>query len=94
MTPERWQQIDQLLEAALGRVANERAAFLDQACTGDEELRSKLDALLAAHDRAESFIETPALEATAKALADRARTLVGSKLGHFQIVALLGAGDS
>jgi serine/threonine protein kinase len=84
--------MDQLLEEALARDANERAAFLDHACAGDEELRSKLDALLAAHERAESFIETPALEATAKALADQARSMVGRQLGHFEVLALLGAG--
>jgi hypothetical protein len=38
MKPERWQQIDQILEAALERDRDEWAAFLDQACAGDEEL--------------------------------------------------------
>jgi TolB-like protein/Tfp pilus assembly protein PilF/predicted Ser/Thr protein kinase len=92
MTPERWQQIDNLLGEALGRSASERAAFLDLACAGDEALRRKVEALLAAHERAESFIENPALEAATQALAEQARSLVGQQLGHYQVLALLGAG--
>ena len=92
MTPERWKHIDKLLEEALEVDANERAALLDQACAGDEALRRKVEDLLAAHERAASFIETPALEATAQALAEQARLMVGRKLGRYQILSLLGAG--
>jgi len=38
MKPERWKQMDQLLEAALEREPKRRAEFLNQACGGDEEL--------------------------------------------------------
>ncbi len=54
MKPERWQQIDQVLEAALERDRNEWAAFLDQACAGDEELRREVESLLRAHEQAGS----------------------------------------
>jgi hypothetical protein len=32
MKPERWNQVDELLEAALDCPAAERASFLDRAC--------------------------------------------------------------
>ena len=35
------------------------SAFLDKACAGDEVLRAKVEALLASHQQAGSFIETP-----------------------------------
>jgi hypothetical protein len=38
---------------------NQRAAFLDKACSGDEELRRKVEALLRAHDRVGNFLEEP-----------------------------------
>jgi len=38
---------------------NQRAAFLDKACGGDEELLRKVDALLSAHDRLGNFLEEP-----------------------------------
>ena len=37
----------------------DRAAFLDNACRGDENLRRKVEALLRAHDRIGNFLEEP-----------------------------------
>jgi serine/threonine-protein kinase len=37
-----------------------RRAYLDAACGADAELRAKVESLLAAHDRAGGFLETPA----------------------------------
>ena len=52
MTPERWQQIEKLFYAALEREPNQRAAWLAEACAGDESLREEVEALLAkAEDR-------------------------------------------
>jgi eukaryotic-like serine/threonine-protein kinase len=92
MKPERWRHIDKLLGEALELEVSQRAAFLDQACADDEELRRKIDALLAAHEQAENFIEAPAFGEAAQALADEARSMVGRQLGHYQVSALLGAG--
>jgi serine/threonine protein kinase len=90
MKPERWHHIDNLLGEALEVEASQRAAFLDQACAGDEELRRKIDALLAAHLEAESFIEVPAFASAAQVLADE--SMVGQLLGHYQVLALIGVG--
>jgi eukaryotic-like serine/threonine-protein kinase len=37
----------------------ERTAFLDIACNGDEPLRRKVEALLKAYDRVGNFLEEP-----------------------------------
>src|SRR5215475_6086476 len=92
MKPERWQHIDKLLSAALELEAGQRAAFVDQACAADEELRRKIEALLAAHEQAESFIEAPAFAGIAQSLADEARSMVGKELGHYLVSDLIGAG--
>jgi eukaryotic-like serine/threonine-protein kinase len=48
----------ELFEAALSVPGDgKRAAFLDQACDGDPELRSRLSKLLAAHDHTEVFFQ-------------------------------------
>jgi serine/threonine-protein kinase len=60
MKPERWQQIDRLCHAALEREASERSAFLDEACAGDEEVRTAVESLLAKSDKAGSFLALPA----------------------------------
>jgi hypothetical protein len=56
MTPERWQQIEQLYHAALERDANERAAFLAEACAGDYVLRGEVESLLRCDECAEHFL--------------------------------------
>ena len=59
MIPERWKQIDELMEAALERGPEDRSAFLDQACEGDEALRQEVQSLLDYGEPAARFIENP-----------------------------------
>ncbi|MEO8433715.1 MAG: protein kinase [Pyrinomonadaceae bacterium] len=97
MKPERWQQLDKLFHAARGRTPTERAAFLAEACAGDEELRKEVEALIAANERAGSFIEKPALEVEARSLAGEqgdaeAESMVGKTIGHYRLIAPLGSG--
>ena len=76
MKPERWEQVAQLYGAALDREGSARAAFLGEACAGDEDLRREVESLLAREGKEASFLESPALEAAAKALAQRGRAEV------------------
>jgi hypothetical protein len=62
MTPDRWQEIEQLYHSALKHEPDQRSAFLKQACAGDEALRREVESLLANEGEAKSFIEAPALE--------------------------------
>ena len=88
MTPERWQQVERLYHAALQRVPSERAAFLDQACSDDGDLRSEVDSLLAAASGGEAFLEVSALEVTARVLAaELPRLGAGQRLGAYEILA-------
>ena len=54
MKPERWQQVDGLFQAALEREPDERAAFISEACGGDDSLRREVEALLAADGKLEA----------------------------------------
>ena len=40
MSPERWRQIDGIFRSALEVPADERAAFIERACGGDEALEA------------------------------------------------------
>ena len=93
MTPERYQQIGKLLEAALELEPRQRAAFLDAACAGDQELQREVESLIASDDQVGSFIARPALEIAAE-LMDRtqAKLSVPGKIGHYEILSLIGAG--
>ncbi|MDQ6808699.1 MAG: hypothetical protein M3Z64_04655, partial [Verrucomicrobiota bacterium] len=57
MTPERWQKVEELFEAVVGRSAEERTAFLAETCAGDESLRRQVEALLASDRAAEGAFE-------------------------------------
>jgi len=93
MTPERWQQIDRLLEQTLEEEPEERADFLDNACADDSELRREVEALLTAHQQAGSFIEVPARVAATAGLAEPlTQSIQGRQLGPYTISSLLGAG--
>ena len=93
LTPERWKEIDHLVQAALACPSEERPAFLAQACTGDNELRREVEALLAYQTQAAGFLEQPALEHAAAVLASPPEKLAaGSTIGHYQIIAPVGEG--
>src|SRR6202165_1072759 len=91
MTPERWQQVDQLYHSALEREPGQRSAFLLEACGGDEELRREVESLLAQDG---STLDRPAWEGAADLLDDLTRThlVPGTQLGPYRIEAALGAG--
>ncbi len=69
MDPERWKQVDYLLQSALRRPPSEREAFLRQACGSDQALEREVRSLLTSHEEAGSFLESPAMDVAARALA-------------------------
>jgi serine/threonine protein kinase/Tol biopolymer transport system component len=91
MTPERWQQITDIFEAVLLRAAPDRAAFVAEACKGDEELRREVEELLASHDQAGRFIEEPAMAVAARQGGGDA-SLSGQLIAHYELLSLLGSG--
>ena len=48
MNPDKWRKISELFEAALNRPLDQRAAFIEAECAGDEEVRRRVEAMLAA----------------------------------------------
>jgi len=46
MQPERWKLVEQLYHSAVDQEEEQRAAFLEQACAGDEALRREVESLL------------------------------------------------
>jgi serine/threonine protein kinase/Tol biopolymer transport system component len=93
MTPNRWQQVDKLLEQALEQEPDRRAAFLDEACNGDAALRQEVESLLSAHGRAGDFIAAPALGVAAPTSRGAGvRVLAGQQLGPYHIESMLGEG--
>ncbi|HYU32918.1 MAG TPA: hypothetical protein VEW48_12210 [Thermoanaerobaculia bacterium] len=70
MTPERWKQVKEVLDAALRRPPEERGPLVGEACAGDAELRAEVESLLACQDPAREFLETAAQLAVVRSLAE------------------------
>src|SRR2546421_11510602 len=92
MKPERWQQIKNLLQAALEHEPAERPAFLDEACQGDKLLRQQVNSFIVSHEQAGGFIEEPAFEVMAESLENKQTELIGQTLGHYKILEQIGKG--
>jgi serine/threonine protein kinase/Flp pilus assembly protein TadD len=91
---DRWQQIESLYHSTLEKDPEERSAFLDHACAGDEDLRREIESLLAYEGRAKDFIEAPALDLAARMIAEEHSGTIraGDKFNQYRIVSSLGAG--
>ena len=93
MKAARWKKVNDLFESAIERAPEERAAFLDESCHGDEGMRREVESLLSSHERAENFIEVPAFEVAPELVTnEKAGALVGKLIGHYRIESLIGVG--
>src|SRR4030095_8338418 len=93
MKTGRWKKAFDLFQTAVERAPEERAAFLDESCHDDEDMRREVESLLTSHERAQNFIEIPAFKVAPElATSDSAGALVGKLIGHYQIESLIGVG--
>src|SRR5262245_55395936 len=93
MKTERWKQVNDLFQSAVDRAPEERAAFLDEACHDDDDMRREVESLLTSYKQAENFIEVPAFEIAPELVTnDSGGALVGKVLGHYRIESLIGVG--
>jgi tetratricopeptide (TPR) repeat protein len=90
MSPELFQQIEELYHAARERTAEERVALLART---DPELRREVESLLSQRTSGE-FLDRPAIQNAPELLADStiAELVVGACLGPYRIESKLGEG--
>lgn len=98
MSTDHWQQLKELFHATFDLNESERTAFLAKACVGNDELRGRVEALIASHTQAGLFLVTPALvdvgivtvsEQTEEELVT---SLAGQRIGPYQIIREIGRG--
>ena len=88
-----WERVRILFHEALDQPPEDRAAFLQRECAGDDDLRREVESLLAAERAAGQFLEAPAYRAKDDARAAPPTTLAaGERIGDFEVVAALGSG--
>jgi serine/threonine protein kinase len=108
MSPDRWQQIEVVFQAALDLSTAERTTFLAENCNGDDELRREVEKLLVDYENADSFIESPVwtdsrfLNSSAKKeisdsldegfKGEETESLIGKKIGVYRLTREIGRG--
>ncbi len=95
MDPERWRQLEEVYHAALERNPEDRRAFLETACGGDQGLRHEVESLIAhGESDARSPIDTPAWIDRSDVIDDAKaeRLTAGVRVGAYRIEAPLAAG--
>src|SRR3979490_236004 len=95
--PAELPSLKEVFLAALGVAPAERAAWLEQACGQDAELRRRLDLMLAAHDTPQSLLDRVApvadpVEAATGALAGAEAERRGTVIGSYKLLQQIGEG--
>src|SRR5437764_3291371 len=87
------QTIEETFHAALDCDPDQLSAFLDMRCAGDEGLRTKVEALLASHRKAETSVEISISAVAANIIGNgQPDSLIGATIGHYRILKRIGAG--
>ena len=94
MTPQaattRWKQVETLFHQTAAITPDNRAAFLDEVCHGDLELRAELDSLLASSDQTLSDLQHSVAAAASDVLDWENPAL--ARIGPYRLIRTLGEG--
>jgi len=86
---EQWDQIKEILGAALERSPEERRDFVRQACGDDLKLMAEIESLLETHDAADTLLED---SAAARFFSGSPPSLAGRQVGNYRIAGEIGQG--
>ena len=86
---EAWPRLKAAFEGARALALDARPSYLTEVCNGDRALRHEVERLLAHHDQAVSFLETPAMQSDDS---PATKSLEGQCIGPYQVLALIGTG--
>jgi serine/threonine protein kinase/Flp pilus assembly protein TadD len=93
MTSAQLQTVKEMFHRALDCDPAERSAFLDNTCGDDAVLRREVEELLASHQEATDFIESPLVAIATRIVQDtETDLLIGQMIGHYKVVKRIGAG--
>src|SRR6201993_3195407 len=108
MNPELWRRVEELFHAALDLSPDARGAFLEKACGEDAGLRRHVELLLFKDEHGGSVLEKPILADVMPqhenedsflptnevnlASAGTKPSPIGTRVGTYEFVSLLGAG--
>jgi eukaryotic-like serine/threonine-protein kinase len=88
----RWQQIQSVFEEVVDIDPAERATRLADACKDDTDLRHSVESLLASDQKTEDPLLNAIGEAAGSLLEEHQDRLLGTRIGPYRVVSILGHG--
>jgi len=93
MTPSRWRQVEEVFHRALEQPAEQRQAWIDNACAGDEPLRAEVLSLLDSDPTvAGGFVGSRIKHALLELRRESAAQGEGPRVGAYRLIRELGRG--
>jgi eukaryotic-like serine/threonine-protein kinase len=83
-----------VFDAALAPLPEQLAAYLEEACGGDTQLRQHVEGLLRAHEKAGAFMAEPAAPPPSQTvrISVPLTEKPGDKIGHYKLLQEIGEG--
>src|SRR5687768_12286288 len=96
MTPERWQKVEEIFQAAVDLLPEERAHYIAQVCAHDTTLKHDVESLLSQHDSAGELLDQPFYGNTElnvfESFVEEEDPMLGRRLGAYRIEREIGRG--
>src|SRR5688572_29242051 len=96
MTPERWQKVEEIFQAAVDLLPEERARYISQVCANDTTLKHDVESLLSQHDSAGELLDQPFYGNTEmnvfESFVEEEDPMLGRRLGSYRIEREIGRG--
>src|SRR5688500_10138523 len=96
MTPERWQKVEEIFQAAVDLLPDERERYIAQVCANDTTLRRDVESLLSQHDSAGELLDQPFYGNTElnvfESFVEEEDPMLGRRLGAYRIEREIGRG--
>jgi len=101
MPSDQWRRAEEIFHRALELEPGQRSAFLEERCSGDDELRREVESLLEFDRKAQRFIESPAADVAGQLLANNAESQAekprelfpdSSSVSHYRVIGKVGGG--
>src|SRR5689334_19528165 len=96
MTPERWRQVEEIFQAAVELLPEERARYVAQVCANDTTLKRDVESLLSQHDSAGELLDQPFYGDTEfnvlESFVEEEDPMIGRRLGSYRIEREIGRG--
>ncbi|MGH9721866.1 MAG: protein kinase domain-containing protein, partial [Bryobacteraceae bacterium] len=89
MSVDRREILKEILTTAMKRQGDARQAYLDESCTGDDEMRREVEELIAASEPEDDFLERPLFRV---AVTPAPEAMIGRRFGPYRLVRLIGRG--